>query len=125
MATVAQACKAFGISRAAYYAARKDVPEEGGAKVVRLPRPPRGTSSEVVLKAIREVLEENPAWGVRKVWATLKREKGLRVSRRRVWTLMRAHGLVLAKDREPGETTRGHVVLSPGHEPCAPPTPAR
>ena len=111
MATVAQLCRAFGISRAAYYAARKDVPEEGGAKVVRLPRPPRGTSSEVVLKAIREVLEDNPAWGVRKVWATLKREKGLRVSRRRVWTLMRAHGLVLAKDREPGETTRGHVVV--------------
>ena len=32
------------------------------------------------------------------------------VSRRRVWALMRAHGLVLARDREPGEVTRGHVV---------------
>lgn len=112
VATVAQLCEAFGISRAAYYSARKDVPEEvGGAKVLRLPTAPRGTSAEVVLKAIREVLEENPAWGVRKVWATLKREKGLRVSRRRVWSLMRAHGLVLARDREPGETTRGHVVV--------------
>ena len=112
VATVAQLCKAFGFSRAAYYAARKDVPEEGAkAKVLRLPTPPRGTSAEVVLKAIREVLEENPAWGVRKVWATLRREKGLRVGRRRVWSLMRAHGLVLAKDREPGETTRGHVVV--------------
>jgi putative transposase len=112
VATVAQLCKAFGISRAAYYAAKKDVPEEGGgAKVLRLPTPPRGTSSEVVLSAIREVLKDNPAWGVRKVWATLRREKGLRVGRRRVWALMHAHGLVLAKDREPGETTRGHVVV--------------
>lgn len=114
VATVTQVCKAFGISRAAYYAASKHVPEQaegGGAKVLRLPRPPRGTSAEVVLTAIREVLEENPAWGVRKVWATLKREKGLRVGRRRVWALMHAHGLVLARDREPGETTRGHVVV--------------
>lgn len=114
VATVKQVCKAFGLSRAAYYAARKHVPEQadgGGAQVLRLPRPPRGTRAEVVLRAIREVLEENPAWGVRKVWATLKHQKGLHVGRRRVWALMHAHGLVLARAREPGETTRGHVVV--------------
>jgi putative transposase len=47
---------------------------------------------------------------VRKVWATLRQE-GLRVSRKRVHAIMRAHGLVLARDREPGETPRGHVVV--------------
>ena len=53
VATVTQLCEAFGISRAAYYAARK---------------------------------KPEPAWGVRKVWATLKR-KGLKVSRKRVHAL--------------------------------------
>ncbi len=108
-ATVTQVCEAFGLSRAAYYAARRParVPE---ARVVRLPPRPRHASAEAVLAAIRVVVAREPAWGVRKVWATLRRE-GLHVSRRRVWALMHAHGLVLARDREPGEPTRGHVVV--------------
>jgi putative transposase len=106
-ATVVQLCKAFSISRAAYYAAKGEKP----AVVATLPLPPRGAPGEQVLAAIREVIQENPAWGVRKVWATLRREKGLKVGRRRVWALMHANGLVLARDREPGETTRGHVVV--------------
>ncbi|MGC3998582.1 MAG: IS3 family transposase [Anaeromyxobacter sp.] len=75
-----------------------------------LRRAPRHTSNEVVLEAIRQIIQAEPAWGVRKVWATLKRQ-GLKVSKKRVHALMRAHGLVLARDREPGETTRGHVVV--------------
>ena len=107
VATVTQLCEAFGISRAAYYAAKKPRP---AAKVVAIRRAPRHTSSEVALAAIRDVIKAEPAWGVRKVWATLKRN-GLKVSRKRVHALMRANGLVLARDREPGETTRGHVAV--------------
>jgi transposase InsO family protein len=107
VATVTQLCEAFGISRQAYYAAKKPRP---AAKVVAIRRAPKHTSSEVVLAAIREVIKAEPAWGVRKVWATLKRQ-GLKVSRKRVHALMRANNLVLARDREPGETTRGHVVV--------------
>jgi transposase InsO family protein len=107
VATVTQLCEAFGISRAAYYAAKNPRP---AAKVVAIRRAPRHTSSEVALDAIREVIKAEPAWGVRKVWATLKRN-GLKVSRKRVHALMRANGLVLARDREPGETTRGHVAV--------------
>ena len=107
VATVTQLCEAFGISRQAYYAAKKPRP---AAKVVAIRRAPRHTSSEVALAAIREVIRAEPAWGVRKVWATLQRE-GLKVSRKRVHALMRANGLVLARDREPGETTRGHVAV--------------
>ena len=107
VATVTQLCEAFGISRQAYYAAKKPRP---AARVVAIRRAPKHTSSEVVLAAIREVIKAEPAWGVRKVWATLKRQ-GLKVSRKRVHALMRANDLVLARDREPGETTRGHVVV--------------
>jgi putative transposase len=108
LASVALLCAAFGISRAAYYAAGKA--HAVVAKVLRLPRAPRFTSAEVVLAAIRAILAREAAWGVRKVWATL-RQDGLRVSRRRVWALMQANGLCLARDREPGETTRGHVAV--------------
>ena len=51
------------------------------------------------------------AWGVRKVWATLRREHELRVSKKRLWAIMKANGLVLARDSEPGEPTRGHVAM--------------
>jgi transposase InsO family protein len=107
VASVALLCVAFGISRAAYYAAGK---ARAVGKVVRLPRAPRWAAAEVVLAAIRVVVAREAAWGVRKVWATLRQE-GLRVSRRRVWALMHANGLCLARDREPGETPRGHVAV--------------
>jgi transposase InsO family protein len=108
-------CETFSLSRAAYYAdARRQRGEIVGKvdNVIALPKRPRFTSAEVVLLRIREVLarEACAAWGVRKVWAMLRRE-GLKVSRKRVHAIMRAHGLVLARDREPGETTRGHVVV--------------
>jgi transposase InsO family protein len=106
VATVTQLGKTFGISRAAYYAAKKPRP----ARVIAARHAPRYTSSEVALAAIREVIRTERAWGVRKVWATLKRH-GLKVSRKRVHALMRANGLVLARDSEPGEPLRGHVVV--------------
>lgn len=109
-ATVALLCETFGVSRQAYYAAKK--PPADGGTVTRLPARPRFVSAEVLLAAIREVIArpDGAAWGVRKVWATLRRE-GMRVGRKRVWALMRAHGLVLARDREPGGPTRGHVAV--------------
>lgn len=112
-ASVSLLCATFRLSRAAFYAqARRARGETLPPTVTPLPRRPRYTSAEVVLLRIREVLARDTAraWGVRKVWATLRRE-GLRVSRRRIHAIMRAHDLVLARDREPGETPRGHVVV--------------
>jgi len=104
-------CQVFGISRAAYYAALKP-PRTRPAKVVSIPKRPPHASADAVLKAIRAVLAEEgaQAWGVRKVWAMIRR-RGLCVSRKRVWALMSANGLVLARDSEPGEVTRGHVAV--------------
>lgn len=115
-ASVSLLCATFRLSRAAFYAeARRQRGEAAPAPtadVIPLPRRPRYTVAAVVLERIREVLARDTAraWGVRKVWATLRRE-GLRVSRRRVHAIMRAHGLVLAREREPGETPRGHVAV--------------
>ena len=112
-ASVTLLCETFALSRAAYYAeARRQRGEPVAANVIALPRRPRYTAAEVVLLRIREVLDREActAWGVRKVWATLRRE-GLKVSRKRVHAIMRAHGLVLARDGEPGESRRGHVVV--------------
>lgn len=111
IASVALVCRRFDISRQAYYAALKP-PARRSADVIRLPTRPRYSSAEAVLAAIRAVLagEDAAAWGVRKVWARL-RQQGMRVGKKRVYALMKAHGLVLARDREPGETTRGHVVV--------------
>jgi putative transposase len=109
-ATVTLLCAAFALSRAAYYSAGKAPRPRRPGDVVPLPRRPRHTSTEVVLAAIRVIIAREPAWGVRKCWATLKRD-GLKVSKKRVWAIMRAHGLVLVRDHEPGETPRGHVVV--------------
>ncbi len=108
-ASVSLLCQTFKLSRAAYYASTK-APARRKADVVVLPKRPRYTAADVVLTGIRRVVDANAAWGVRKVWATLRNE-GLKVSRKRIWALMHAHGLVLARDSEPGEPRRGHVAV--------------
>lgn len=102
-ATVKLVCRAFGLSRAAYYAAKKEKP-------ATMRQVARRTDTEAIVEAIRGIVAEHPAWGVRKVWATLRRD-GLRVGHRRVWALMKAHGLCLPPDAPRGqEPRRGHVT---------------
>lgn len=108
-ATVKLLCATFGLSRQAYYAAKKGPVVV--AKVVRLPVRPDVAPAALVLEKIRLIIDENAAWGVRKVWATLRREHDLKVSKKRVWAIMKANGLVLVRDSEPGEPTRGHVAV--------------
>lgn len=107
VATVKMLCATFGVSRQAYYAAKK----APAAKVVRLAVRPDVAPAAKVLEKIQLIIKDNPAWGVRKVWATLRREHELKVSKKRVWAIMKANGLVLARDSEPGEPTRGHVAV--------------
>lgn len=90
-------CQVFGISEAGYYAARK----AGTDDVVR-PRAkrPEHSSTETLRTTIKAIVEANPAWGIRKVWATLRRAPwNLRVGRRRVHALMQAMGLCLPCER--------------------------
>lgn len=89
-ATVRLACRAFGISRAAYYAAKQEA--AGNAA----PRPVKADTVAIV-EAAKVIVAAHPAWGVRKVWATLRRD-GVVVGHRRLWALMKAHGLTLAPD---------------------------
>ena len=109
-ATVAQLCEAFGISRQAYYAARK-----APAAVPMARRRPERRGAWVsdgdLCASIRQVVAAFPAWGVRKVWAILRR-LGTVVSRKRVWRWMRKMGLTLPPLSERAEfSPRGHVAV--------------
>jgi putative transposase len=108
VATVRQVCRAFDLSRQAYYAALRLPEPKPGVEKRKLPR---CTEVAALEPRIRKIVAENPAWGVRKVWATLRREKQ-RVSHKRVWALMRSWGLTLppTAGRE-GPALRGHVAV--------------
>lgn len=108
-ATVSQVCEAFGISRQAYYQARHAEATQPPA-----PRPERpgpwATSKELV-DAIEDAVKRFPAWGVRKIWALLRRE-GVRASRKRVWRTMRSLRLTLPPIHERVvPLRRGHVAV--------------
>jgi putative transposase len=107
-ATVRQLCLAFDLSRQAFYAARAIVSR--AAPVRKSNRSPGASVADLEPK-IRTLAQDHPAWGVRKVWACLRRD-GLKVSHKRVWALMRSWGLTLAPaaEREKG-TLRGHVSV--------------
>jgi len=120
-ASVALLAQTFGLSRQAVYAAR--AARQAAARTAGLahgdrpttapaaPPKSRGVPVETLVDAITSIVEQQPAWGVRKVWAVLRRQ-GLHVGRRRVHALMKAAGLVLPRDskgpRDPGP--RGHVT---------------
>ena len=104
-ASVELLCETFGVSRQAYYAARK------APKPRRREAPPGDyTPTSEAVDAIRAVCAANLAWGVRKVWATLRRKK-LVVSRRRVWVLMAQLGLLQHAVELRDEERRGKVTV--------------
>lgn len=100
-------CKAFGFSRAAWYAAAK---APSPRPRPRQPTPAGLPTVEELTVLIRAIVAEHPAWGVLKVWATLKREK-LRVGKHRVRALMRSLGLLFPARREHEKIGRGHVTV--------------
>jgi len=134
-ATVTMVCALFSLSRQAYYAAKQALRDEPGAApplevslAVVEPTPPTdaqtalettaatvraGVTAEAAYAAIEAIVGAHPAWGVRKVWATMRREPyGLKLSLRRVWSLMRAKGLCLPPDRSHRvPVTAGHVSV--------------
>jgi putative transposase len=122
VATVKQACAVFGISRQAYYEAKRptgqlELPLRRGGTEERQQSakemPGGWATAEELEAAIRAVVDEHPAWGVRKVWATLRRAPyGIRAGLKRVWAMMNALGLVLPADgRREKEPRRGQVVV--------------
>jgi putative transposase len=112
-ATVGQLCETFGISRQAYYAARKAPASKELERPLRRRPERRGpwVSDATLVEKIRQVVAEFPAWGVRKVWAYLRR-LGTVVSRKRVWKRMHALGLTLPPISEREQPLRrGHVAV--------------
>jgi putative transposase len=107
-ATVRQVCQAFGLSRQAYYAAARPVATIPAARRERAGAWATATELEA---GIKHVVAAHPSWGVRKVWAVLRRA-GTVASRKRVWAMMRGLGLVLppVRERTP-EHRRGQVIV--------------
>jgi putative transposase len=109
-ASVSLLCEALHVSRQAYYAAQRSP-----SPPPRRPRcAPQGdhTPTSQAIPAIRAVAARFPAWGVRKVWACVRRD-GLRVSRRRVWVLMATLGLLQKAVSVRGEEVpRGTVAVA-------------
>lgn len=115
-APVVLVVRLFGLTRAAYYASKKRMAEGECAAAVdarRMARPTavRFASAAAVLAAIRLVVGEHPAWGVRKVWAMLRREHALCVGRKRVYALMKEGGLLLPADGVRLASPRGTIAV--------------
>lgn len=114
-ATIRQVCLAFHICRQAYYQAKSSPRPPSESEIAGLGargrQGPWATACELEA-GIRRVVESHLGWGVRKVWATLRRE-GMKVSRKRVWAMMKALGLVLPPVRERDALApRGQVVVA-------------
>jgi putative transposase len=109
-ATVRQTCEAFRVSRQAYYAALK--PRVVERARVRVERAGSWATAAELEAGIRRIVAEHPAWGVRKVWAVLRRD-GMKVARKRVWAMMHRLGLVLPPLAERIEARLGGQVSVP------------
>jgi putative transposase len=110
-ASVRQLCQVFHISRQAYYVATRDPGPERGSRPRRERLGPWATASELE-ERIQRIVDGHPAWGVRKVWAVLRRGKVI-ASRKRVYAVMKKLGLLLPPARERDlNAPRGQVVAA-------------
>jgi hypothetical protein len=106
-ACVRQLGKAFKVCPQAYYRSRQRPLRE--AEQRRRRQGPWASASDLEV-GIERVVEGHRGWGVRKVWACLRRE-GLIASRKRILAVMRAKGWVVPPIRERQESARGGQVL--------------
>jgi len=98
---VQQVCAAFGVSRSSFYSWREqDARERPSAAVhnhcVRKRGPKSKLTDAELLDHIRDDLARSPfkGEGHRKVWARLRVQRGVRVSRKRVLRVMRENQLL-------------------------------
>jgi putative transposase len=78
-ASLRRICSLLGVSRSAI--AEKPATEK---------KPP--AMDELLVERIRRVITENPTWGYRHVWATLKYGQGLKVNAKAVYRIFRLKG---------------------------------
>lgn len=96
---VSRVCRIWALPRSSFYAVRRQkarIMPSSPPPPRRRPGPKPAISDEALLAAIRADLERSP-WageGHRKVWARLRVIDIIRVSRKRVLRLMRAHALL-------------------------------
>ena len=57
-------------------------------------------ANEHLLEEIRKIKSSHPAWGYRRVWAYLRFRKDYKINKKRVYRLMRIHGLTVPKNRK-------------------------
>ncbi|MCC7070583.1 MAG: transposase [Deltaproteobacteria bacterium] len=103
----------YGRSRAAKYAAKGVRPLPAPSTLILGGSSTTTTKEEQLRTAIHEIVDGHPAWGVRKVWATLRRKpRELIAGKRRVDELMKDMGLCLDAERKEREAAaRGHVAV--------------
>ena len=83
--TVVDACSAVGVSRSRYYSAILAKPVK--QRVIT-------PDDAEILARIGRIKTEHPFWGYRRVRAWLVHREGISINRKRVYRLMREHGLL-------------------------------
>lgn len=81
-------CRVMGICRAAYYRACRQT-DDGGTAPRRI-----AEADEALAVIIREIQGEWAGYGVRRVCAVLRHDRGLLVNIKKVRRVMRAYGLL-------------------------------
>lgn len=108
-------CETFEVSRSSVYAARRAAKEPKPEPSARQAARRGAVTAPTLVAAVQAIIAAQPAWGHRKVWAVLRHPRDgsepMRVSRRRVYEVMRANGWTLPSSTRDVVTTRGHVVV--------------
>lgn len=77
-------CRVLGVARSALY--RHQTATAGSAVT---------TAEDALLVRIKQLIEQYPTFGYRRIWARLRFGDQLRINRKRVYRLMKAHGWLI------------------------------
>ena len=79
-------CRRLGVARSALYRHQPDIP---------LPAPAR--ADDELLARIKELIEQHPTYGYRRIWARLRFGDGRVINRKKVYRLMQAQGWMVCQ----------------------------
>ncbi len=54
--------------------------------------------NKAILEKIQDLKSEHPFWGYRRIWAYLTYVNNLKINKKRVYRLMKTHGLIVTKN---------------------------
>jgi putative transposase len=96
-ASLRRICRVLAVTRSTLYAETEEAGAVEAAPDGEAPAPAQRSDTDPVVARIKELIEQHPTYGYRRIWALLRKGDTLVINRKRVYRLMRTRGWMVTQ----------------------------